>query len=266
MLGRVKQGDALRHARSEAVLVLATELELEKMFNSLVSKLTADFVGSTVMGLAAFIEAPLVLSASINIGKGIHHIHELVKLLQEFKKRGLKPPKGKIPARISLGLFLKLGIITITLGQGDFLADMDAISGLHELIVHIFEPSEWMSGDSWSNTLGEAAQAHANFLADHPTISKVINVFEWPLQTFEHVFGPQTAAVVENTYESGALGIPDWTWAEVSDGDFTAGEIIGANVAALVGDQGVQLVLEDPADQAVEKIENRAEKKELHNV
>lgn len=273
-------GDAydLRHKRADAQLSLMTAEVMAKEFNSLVGKLSADLVGITVTGVGLVILPQLALTFTINIAKSVHHIRRLVDLVEEFHKRRLGVPKNKIAIKCAIGALVKLAILALTLGHADFLSDLVGLDHLHILFDSIFDPSSVGLGDTWAPTLQSAADAHAQWLAEHPHIQSIQGFFSAPLDVVKAYLVPDPA-----------IDSMQWTWAAgqgghsvgqvgqmlVQDGlanghsaAFETAEIvIGTNLANAVVEHEADYLLEAPVqtieEEAEEQLKPRPSKRRL---
>lgn len=265
---RGRLGDAydMRHKRADAQLSLMTGDAMTKEFNSIVSKLSADLVGVTVTGVGLVILPQLALTFTINIAKAVHHIRRLVDLVEEFHKRGLSVPKNQIAIRCAIGALVKLAIVALTLGHADFLSDLVGLDHLHTLFDSIFDPSSVGLGNTWGPTLQSAADAHAQWLADHPHIQSIQGFFNAPVDEVKAYLLPDPA-----------VDSMQWTWAAGEGGESvgqvaqtlvqdgyanghsaafeTAEIVIGTNLANALAEHSADYLLEAP----VETIEEEAE-------
>ena len=269
---RGRLGDAydLRHKRADAQLSLMTNDALAKELNSVLSKLSADLVGITVTGVGLVILPQLALTFTINVAKSIHHIRRLVDLVEEFHKRGLSVPKSKIPIKCATGALVKLAVLALTLGHADFLSDLVGLDHLHTLFDSIFDPLQAGHGDTWASALQSAADAHAQWLADHPHI-----------QSFQGFFSAPVDVVKAYLFPDPAVDDLQWTWAPGQGGESigqvgqmlvqegyadghsaafeTAEIVIATNLANAVAEHGADHLLEAPVETIGEEAEERLE-------
>lgn len=276
--GHLEDAYDLRHKRADAQLSLMTAEVMVKEFNSLVGKLSADLVGITVTGVGLVILPQLALTFTINIAKSVHHIRRLVDLVEEFHKRRLGVPKNKIAIKCAIGALVKLAILALTLGHADFLSDLVGLDHLHILFDSIFDPSSVGLGDTWAPTLQSAADAHAQWLAEHPHIQSIQGFFSAPLDVVKAYLVPDQA-----------IDSMQWTWAAGQGGDsvgqvgqmlvqdglanghsaaFETMEIvIGTNLANAVVEHEADYLLEAPVltieEEAEEQLKPRPSKRRL---
>lgn len=273
-------GDAydLRHKRADAQLSLMTPEVMAKKFNSLVGKLSADLVGITVTGVGLVILPQLALTFTINIAKSVHHIRRLVDLVEEFHKRRLGVPKNKIAIKCAIGALVKLAILALTLGHADFLSDLVGLDHLHILFDSIFDPSSVGLGDTWAPTLQSAADAHAQWRAEHPHIQSIQGFFSAPVDNVKAYLIPDPAIdSMQWTWAAGQGGasvgqvgqmLVQDGWANGHSAAFETAEIvIGTNLGNAVAEHGADYLLEGPVqaveEEAEEQLKTRPSKRRL---
>lgn len=262
--GRLVDAKDMRHERADAQLSLMSAEAMAREFNSLVSKLSADLVGITVTGVGLVILPQLALTFSINIAKWVHHIRRLLDLVEEFHKRHLSVPKNKIAIKCTTGALVKLAILALTLGHADFLSDLIGLDHLHALFDSIFDPSSVGLGNTWAPALQSAADAHAQWLADHPHIQSIQGCFSAPVDLIkEYLFPDPAVNSMQWTWVAGEGGesVGQVGQALVQDGYAnghsaafeTAEIVIGTNLANAVAEHGAGYCLLDAPAEAIEE-------------
>lgn len=276
--GRLGDAYGLRHKRADAQLSLMTDEAMDKEFNSLVSKLSADLVGIAVTGVGLVILPQVALTFTINIAKSVHHIRRLVDLVEEFHIRGLGVPKNKIAIKCATGALIKLAILALTLGHADFLSDLVGLDHLHTLFNSIFDPSQVGLGDSWASTLSGAADAHAQWLAEHPHIQSIQGFFSAPVDVVKTYLFPDPAVDSlqwtwgageggESVAQVGQLLVQDGYANGHSAAFETAEIVIGTNLANAVAEHSAGYLLEAPVEaigqEAEDQLKSRPAKRRL---